>query len=297
MSDKTIKKYQSAIEKNFSALKVESIKYLSEGWDSVACLVNQNLIFRFPKREEVERSLKIEITLLPELAPRLPRPIPNFKYIGKPSRNNFDYTFVGYEMLEGWLEEDWPEEIEEAEWWRPQLGEFVTVLHQFPVEAARELGVRNMALTGIEETPANWHEMFEEFYGLVRTRIFPLLEDDPQDAVADYFEAFLDDEACFKFEPVLLHGDLDSTHILLDLEKRQINGIIDFGDVAIGDPAFDISEKVLPYYGGKMDETYLKRRHFYDHLGGYISVIFGQGHNDPALIEYGVNEILSFVVK
>ena len=254
MADKITEKYRSAIEKNFPELKVTSLEYLSEGWDSVACLVNDGLIFRFPKREEVEQSLKREIIMLPELALHLPRPIPKFKYIANPPKEGFDYTFVGYEMLKGWLEEDWPPELLEAKWWRPQLGEFVTALHNFPVARARELGVKNLAFTGIEGTPASWREMFEEYYSLVRNRIFPLLSDEAQDGVADYFEDFLDDDDCFKFEPILLHGDLDSTHILLDLEKQQIKGIIDFGDMAIGDPAFDIMESVLPYYKGQMDQ-------------------------------------------
>lgn len=39
-------------------------------------------------------------------------------------------------------------------------------------------------------------------------------------------------------EPVLLHGDLSPEHVLADADGT-VTGIIDFGDVAVGDPAWD----------------------------------------------------------
>lgn len=39
-------------------------------------------------------------------------------------------------------------------------------------------------------------------------------------------------------EPVLLHGDLSPEHVLVDAGNT-VTGIIDFGDVAVGDPAWD----------------------------------------------------------
>ena len=38
---------------------------------------------------------------------------------------------------------------------------------------------------------------------------------------------------------VVIHGDLVVEHLLLDDETEQLSGIIDFGDVALGDPAQD----------------------------------------------------------
>ena len=39
----------------------------------------------------------------------------------------------------------------------------------------------------------------------------------------------------------LIHNDLGTEHILLDQTSGKITGIIDWGDVALGDPAFDFS--------------------------------------------------------
>ena len=68
--------YRAAILENFPGLPLESLTYLAEGWDSLGCLVNDRLIFRFPKRPEVAGRLALETRLLPELAPTLPLPIP-----------------------------------------------------------------------------------------------------------------------------------------------------------------------------------------------------------------------------
>src|SRR5690606_9223312 len=39
---------------------------------------------------------------------------------------------------------------------------------------------------------------------------------------------------------VLLHGDLSPDHVLYDSTRAEVTGIIDFGDLAIGDPAWDL---------------------------------------------------------
>ncbi len=303
MSDPQLKRYQVALREQFPALTIDSLEYLSEGWDSVACLVNHNLIFRFPKRPYVAHKLVVEARLLPELAGRLPLSIPHFIYLASNPKTakSFPYIFVGYEMLKGISEEDWSPELEKAEWWKPPVGEFLTALHAFPIARARELGVRDMSLTealsGDLVDGLSWRETLQAYFLLAREKAFPLLSLTPQVMVSNNFETFLADDHHFDFEPVVLHADLSEDHILIDLEQQKIGGIIDFGDVAIGDPALDVMESLLPYYGGKVDPTFVERRRFYlKHLPALTCILFGLEHNDPVLIEYGVEEINSFFV-
>ncbi len=290
MSDLKLEKYRRAIGQNFPQLTIEKIEYLSEGWDSLACRVNDRLIFRFPKRAEVEASLRREIKLLPELGPTLPLAIPQFKYVAETGNAGFPYPFVGYEALPGGMQGDWPEEVQAAEWWRPGFGDFLTALHAFPVARARTLGVQDYAPVGVEDASGEWRDRLEAFYGLVREAVYPLLPVERQDLLADYFENFLDDERFFQWEPVLVHGDLWDDHVLLDPATSQL-GVIDFGDVAIGDPALDVSELMLPYYNGRVDESFRARRQFYGGLPPLISIIFGLRHESPLLVEFGLNSL------
>ncbi len=64
-----LKHYREALQEIFPALPLNSLEYLSEGWDSLVFRVNSRLIFRFPKRPEVETALLKEARLLPHLAP------------------------------------------------------------------------------------------------------------------------------------------------------------------------------------------------------------------------------------
>ncbi|NWJ96481.1 MAG: aminoglycoside phosphotransferase family protein [Chloroflexi bacterium] len=287
MLDKKINTYRAAINEKFPQLVVKSFDYLSEGWDSVVCRVNGELIFRFPKRAAVEGQMLVEMRLLPHLA--LPLPIPQPSYLAETGGKVFPFAFAGYPMLPGIPLEDCSEEVQQAEWWQMALAEFLTALHAFPVAKAYTLGVQNFSFIEAEEPSENWREGLENLYRETRAEVFPLLPDEQQDTIADQFEAFLDEDRFFEFEPVVIHGDLTQEHLLLDPETQRITGIIDFGKVGIGDPAYEVWESLLPYYRGKIDPTWQERRQFYSRLQPLYPIIFGNQQGDSALIEYGLN--------
>ncbi len=93
--------YRAAIAEGFPNLSVDTLEYLSEGKDSVACLVNHRLVFRFPKQDRAEQKLLIETRLLPELAPTLPLAIPRFTYTVLTPLTSYPRAFVGYDLLDG----------------------------------------------------------------------------------------------------------------------------------------------------------------------------------------------------
>jgi aminoglycoside 2''-phosphotransferase len=292
----TLDHYRAAIGENFPTVLITTLDYLSEGWESVACLVNGHLVFRFPKRDVAERYLRMEIRLLSELATHLPLPIPRFDYVADPPGQHVPFAFVGYEMLPGTSSMNWPDEVMQADWWKPPVGAFLTALHTFPVSRARELGVRPInqtaKLTGKAAAPASWRETLSDFYELTRQQAFPLLSGELQRKLARRFERFLAEERHFAFEPVLVHADLWKDHIILKMQEQQVSGIIDFGDVGIGDPAMDVWPSLLPYYGGKVDETFQARHAFYRQLFPPLNaLIFGQVYDDRELVEEGREEL------
>jgi aminoglycoside 2''-phosphotransferase len=289
---------RAAIGECFPALTVSTLEYLSEGWESVACLVNGHFVFRFPKRAVSEAGLRTEVRLLPALAPHVPLPIPHFAYVADPPGRHVPCAFVGYELLPGTSALRWPDDVWDADWWQPPVGAFLTALHAFPVERARRLGVRNLNLSfklgGKSAEPAGWRQMVGDLHDLTRSRAWPLLPDAARHTLTRRFERFLADERHFAFAPVLIHADLAEDHILLDLPHRRVTGIIDFGDTGIGDPAFDVMPPVLPHYGGTVDETFLARRAFYRTLVPPLNaLLFGQIHGEAHLVTEGLEELLS----
>jgi aminoglycoside 2''-phosphotransferase len=288
----TLDDYRAAIGEQFPSVRISMLDLLSEGWESVVCLVHGHLIFLFPKREMAEHYLRTEIRLLPELAAHLPLPNPRFDYVADPPGQHVPFAFVGYELLPGTSSWAWPKEVRQADWWKPPVGAFLTALHRFPVSRARELGVRpisqSASRSGQAAAPATWRETLSDFYELTRQQAFPLLSDELQGKLARRFEGFLAEEQHFAFEPMLLHADLQQDHILLKVPEQQVCGIIDFGDVGIGDPAMDVWPSLLPYYGGQVDETFQTRHAFYRQLFPPLNaLIFGQVYDKPELVEEG----------
>ena len=267
---------QRAIEACFPGFRVRSTAYLAEGWSSTVWEVNDEYVFRFPKRPEIAPGLRKETRLLPVLAPALPLPVPQFEYVwegGAPHQG----VFVGYRKIAG--TELLPEHLgagstttapcssATSDTIAGALGGFLTALHRFPLQEALAAGIA-------EGSPARWRAQYQAFYQRVRGRVFPLLRVEERQSVAAIWEAFLEDEANFCFYPVLIHRDLCGEHILYDAQRRTITGIIDWEDAGIGDPAQDFTgllanfapefeAQVLAAYGGPPDARLLSRTRFY----------------------------------
>jgi hypothetical protein len=68
---------------------------IDEGYDFHVVLVDDEWVFRFPRRAGVEAALETEIALLPTIAPALPVPVPLFEHVSR------EPLFVAYRLLRG----------------------------------------------------------------------------------------------------------------------------------------------------------------------------------------------------
>jgi len=93
--------YKEQLARDFPSLNVTKIEVIGHGWDNVACIVNDEWVFRFTKQRAVHRldSLQAhthsEIKLLQRLQNRLPVRVPNPVWISP------NETYYGYKFLEG----------------------------------------------------------------------------------------------------------------------------------------------------------------------------------------------------
>jgi aminoglycoside phosphotransferase (APT) family kinase protein len=72
-----------------------TILEIDDGYDFEVAIVDDDWVFRFPRRVGVEEALRLEIVLLPLLAPALPVDVPVFEHISR------DPLFVGYRLIRG----------------------------------------------------------------------------------------------------------------------------------------------------------------------------------------------------
>jgi aminoglycoside 2''-phosphotransferase len=289
-----IASYRRIIEACFPELQVHSAVPVSQGWDSVALEVNDEYIFRFPKRPDVEPQYVMEELLLAELATRLPIAVPCFQFVWAGGAE-YRMCFVGYRKLPGVpLACDRYIPIQLAQL-AEQLAAFLSELHHFPIDLA-------VLLLVPDGDPAQWRQHYQQFYERVRAQVFPLLDASTRAKTALYWEEFLNNEAHFRFTHALIHRDLSCEHILCDPVGATIGGIIDWGDAAIGDPALDFvgllhdcgadfTERVLAGYRGAVDATFRQRMRFYEYAIPFHEILFGITIEDEAYIRRGMEAL------
>jgi aminoglycoside 2''-phosphotransferase len=202
---------------------VAQLTELGRGADSVAYLVDGEWVMRVPVTANAQRTLARELALLGGLAPALPLPIPAFERVG---RRDGRLLFAGYRVLAG---EPLTTEAHDGAF--AALAAFLDALHAYPVGAARAAGVSE-ELTSGGYHPAQ-RELPGRLAGLLTTREVARL-----DAL---FERFERDHRPERIPAVLLHSDLKPEHVLRDPATGRLTGVLDWGDVAVGDGDFDLA--------------------------------------------------------
>jgi len=214
---------QRLIEDQFTDLRPVQLELLGEGWDNTAYLVNNLIVFRFPRREVAAPLLEVEARVLPRIAPRLPVPVPRPRWVGRPALY-YPWSFLGYPLLSG-RRADLAEldDRQRRDLARP-LGEYLRALH----------GILPEGLEGDTIGRADPERLIERI-GKVLSK--GGLLGDPASVLAAAAE-------CAGLRRgtrlVLSHGDLYVRHLLVD-DEGHLSGIIDWGDLHKGDPAVDLS--------------------------------------------------------
>lgn len=185
----------------------------AEGWDTVASLVDGRWVERRPRRPDVAEQLLRETRLMPWLAPRLPLPVP------VPEVAGHDPLVVRHALVPGRALESPDARAGFA------IGRFLRALHDCPAATAVEHAAA---------PPAETHRTRAETLDRFRVDVVPLLPRPDRAAATALLAAARDLPA-----DTLVHGDLGPEHILVDAGR--VSGVIDFGDVHIGDPAVDLA--------------------------------------------------------
>lgn len=225
---------------------VRQIEFVNEGYGNWAYLVNGTHIFRFPKHHNAERELLREMALLPLLQSQVSVQVPAFTAVGwqhkrwtnRLSRYFFGkrpllYTFVGYPKIEG-VELAIPTLLDLDPSRQTQLAldiaDFLRAVHTFPVEQAQQCGVSERQYG---------HDFLSARFQSLAQFTLPKLNTEDRLLLQKIFEPYLQSPGKSSYAPALLHGDLSCEHILVDRDFSRVKGIIDFGEIHIGDPVYD----------------------------------------------------------
>jgi aminoglycoside phosphotransferase (APT) family kinase protein len=215
------------VSTQFSPLPERSLEFLGEGWDYVAFLVDDGLVFRFPRREIGVPGTEREIATLPLLAPLLPVAVPDPVHVGRPS-GDFSWPFYGARYLPGTEPDDSLSDDVRGALARP-LARALKALHtraglaavggRLPIDpmGRADMAVRVprtretlMAIADLWQPPGEIDGLLAEAAELPP----------PQPSA-------------------VCHGDLHFRQLLV--HEGVLSGIVDWVDLCRGDPAMDLS--------------------------------------------------------
>jgi aminoglycoside 2''-phosphotransferase len=234
------------IRASFPTLTLDSARCNPDGMANDVVIVNDELIFRFPKDEGGRAALVREARVLDLACRYVSIPIPYFE---RRADDFVMYRLIHGEPLyrHGILRQ--PEGAQEQ--FAEQLAIFLRQLHAIPRdEAVRAVG------EPVERESDYWLKRYQD----AQRHLYPLLWADQRHWIDDLFAPVLEGSLHMAHvTPALIHDDLAAYHILHNPEQRCITGVIDFGMARLGDPAADFG-LIISTYG----ESFLKRMSRYD---------------------------------
>jgi aminoglycoside phosphotransferase (APT) family kinase protein len=191
---------------------------LDEGWDNQLFRLGASHVVRLPRRAASAVLVEREQRWLPELAPRLPLPVPVPIYVGRPG-SGYPWAWSVVRWLYGDPALTAP--LDDAASAASTLQRFLTALHQ---PAPADAPFNQFRSVPLPQRLPLLQEHLAAVGGLVDRRA---IERDWQRAAA----------VPWRGPAVWIHGDLHPGNILAGADG--ICAVIDFGDLAAGDPATD----------------------------------------------------------
>ena len=212
-----------------------------DGHDNRTFRLGDDLAVRLPSHERYSAQPVLEHEWLPVLAASgLPLAIPESLALGRPdSRFPWPWTIRRWLPGQSLAATPTPLSAKVAE----QLGAFLFALHKIPTERAPRPGPHNFYRGA---SPAAYDEITQAAIAELAPAI------DHRRARAVWAEAT---GSPIETEPVWVHGDITPSNLLGT--PTRLTAVIDFGCLAVGDPACDLTA-TWTVFDGQARETFLK---------------------------------------
>lgn len=225
----------------FAGLDISAI---DAGWDNAIFRLGREFCVRLPRRAAAAELIRHEQEWLPQVARRVPIPVPSPLYAGVPGCG-----YPWFWSIVPWIRGETADVIAPAPDQAVRLAGFLRALH---VKAPQEAPFNPWRGVPLRSRAASVEERFERLAKrnvLLPTRI-----------LSTWRSALRAGENTF---PTWIHGDLHPRNVLA--QDGTITGIIDWGDISSGDPATDLAavwmlftdsiarERALLEYGADAD--------------------------------------------
>ncbi|MGI5422891.1 phosphotransferase [Actinomadura luteofluorescens] len=215
----------------------QPVRLGARGWDNQLWRVGDDLAVRLPwATQSADELLRKEHTWLPALAPHLPLPVPVPQRLGEPSPR-FPRPWIVTTWVPGTPADRAP--ADRAAEAADALAAFLTALHRPAPEHAPAGRGRGGPLAGHSE----W--VIEQLDAAAGLGLVP----DPGAVRAVWENAAAAPD--WDGPALWLHGDLHPANVLTT--DGTVSGVVDFGDLFAGDPAFDLASAWILLPDGAVD--------------------------------------------
>ncbi len=196
---------------------------LPGGWDNRSFRLGNERLLRFPSAAGYAPQVLIEYRWLPLLAPHLPVPIPQPLALGQPGPE-YPWPWLVLRWIEGDTAE--PQRIGEKTAFAADVARFLVALQGIDTTGGPAAGAQNFHRgAALPVHDAQMQQAFARlgaFSGAAQARAL--------------WQAAL--ATRWPHRPVWVHGDVSRGNLLL--QDGRLCAVIDFGQLAIGDPACDL---------------------------------------------------------
>ncbi|MFE1168354.1 aminoglycoside phosphotransferase family protein [Nocardiopsis sp. NPDC058789] len=209
---------RTLLEEQHPDLSGLALREVEGGWDNRMWRLGEDLAVRMPRSPRAPELLRAEHRWLPDLAPRLPLPVPVPMRLGAPSAR-----FPNLWSVTTWVSGH-PADLAPVTRGTRALAAFLTELHR----------------TAPEEVPLNPlrgghpREAVEDLEEYARGIADPA----HMDGILEVWQAVADAPA-WHLPPVWLHADLHPANVVN--REGALAGVLDFGELCAGDPATDLA--------------------------------------------------------
>ncbi len=231
----TLPRARGLIADQWPALATAPLVPFGQGWDNDAFLLDDRYVVRFPRRALAVPLMALEARVLPWLATQTGLPIPAPVFVGRPGRG-FPAPWAAYLRLPGRTADRVALAPAARRALAEPLGGWLRRLHGVDPAAAAAHGVPGDTLGRADA---------DRRLALAEARLDALAAAHPariaryRAGLASAYAALRPEDRHGSATPRLVHGDLYVRHLLLD--GGAPSGLIDFGDVHLGDPALDLA--------------------------------------------------------
>lgn len=229
------------IKEAFPNLIIRDKHFYSDGFANDVLMINDNVVFRFPKfqwalDDMMQESECLKLTQL-------------YTSMRIPSWTIHDQEFISYQKIPGEAMHRWHLEkcdqqvISQA---AADLGAFLHDMHHIPMQACRKASIQDSVS---RHDYSDWLKLYDD----IQNELYPSMHSSVQDFTDTLFRTIIADNSMMDYSPHLIMGELSSSHIIFDSGKHAITGVVDFRSAGMGDPAFDIAY-ILYHYGERFTE-------------------------------------------